>query len=90
MQLGYITFFSMEPISSPSTLVKGILLLPTQVTEDALSEKLEASSIPKRPAKNKQTTFKFDPQSNFCVQKSDTANNLFTGANHNKVGLENN
>lgn len=47
----------MEPISSPSTLVKGILLLPTQVTEDALSEKLEASSIPKRPAKNKQTNY---------------------------------
>lgn len=43
----------MEPIFSPSTFAKGILLLPTHVTEDALSEKLEASSIPKRPVINK-------------------------------------
>lgn len=46
MTLAYVTFFSMEPIFSPSTFAKGMLLLPTHVTEDALSEKFDASSIP--------------------------------------------
>ena len=37
----------MVPIFSPSTFAKGVLLLPTQVTEPALSEKFAASSIPR-------------------------------------------
>jgi len=52
IRLSY-AFFSMVPIFSPSTFAKGGLLLPTQVTDAALSEKFAASSMPVTTKKEK-------------------------------------
>jgi len=52
IRLSY-AFFNMVPIFSPSTFAKGGLLLPTQVTDAALSEKFAASSMPVTTKKEK-------------------------------------
>lgn len=47
----------MVPIFSPSTFAKGGLLLPTQVTDAALSEKFDASSMPVTTKKEKNNNY---------------------------------